>query len=236
MAQEEITFYQLDEFLSSSFLSHKNIRIEYSENNIGNKNVQNLGLALKSLKNLSNLYLCLNSNQIESEGIMGFSSAFQYCTSIIDFTLTLSSNPYQSKALVGFGSSLSRGKFQNLYLYIGWNQIDKDDIIDFGYKIANCTQMKQFHLSITGANMKSETASGLISALFYCKHLQNLYICLSYNNIDEISKIGSSLTKFSHILTLHLDLNNNPIYSGQIKLQKKVLKMKRLVKRTLLFF
>ncbi|EAS06601.3 cyclic nucleotide-binding domain protein (macronuclear) [Tetrahymena thermophila SB210] len=326
MAQEEITFYNLDEFLSSSFSSHKKINIEFrwqklgdekvsclfsaiekctylthlvldlsnnkigeqgasnlgsslakcinlqslilslDDNKIGNQNVQNLGLALKNLKNISILNICLNSNQIGFEGIKGFSSALQGCTNLIDLTFTnsnnnfgdqglldigsgiadcisikkltlsVTSNQYKSKSLAYFGQSLSRGKFQILDLYVGWDIINQEDIIDFGSYLANCTQLKSLYLSMTGIGMKSEAASGLISALSSCKPLQNLVLCLNYNEINDVSTIGSSLIKFQYLQSLHIDLCCNPIFVMTDQIKSKSLKLKRLVKRSIRFF
>ncbi|EWS71290.1 oxalate/formate antiporter protein (macronuclear) [Tetrahymena thermophila SB210] len=98
MIQQIKKYNNLEEFKSSSLLSHQVLHIDLQESQMGDEDASGLGSALANCINLSNLTLDLSNNQIGDEGASGLGSALANCINLSNLTLYL-----QQKQFICFG-------------------------------------------------------------------------------------------------------------------------------------
>ncbi|EAR82138.3 cyclic nucleotide-binding domain protein, putative (macronuclear) [Tetrahymena thermophila SB210] len=186
---QQIKYYEeLEEFKSSSLLSHQVLHINLRLNSIDDEGVSGLGSALVNCINLSNLTLYLGYNYIGDRIEQKYShiqmhSEYNLKLIFIMFIYLFIQLSYQWYALARL---LRLTRLYRLARFLeSFFQIGAIGASGLGSSLANCINLSNLTLELRYNQIGDEGASGLGSALANCINLQNLTLDLQSNQIGD---------------------------------------------------
>ncbi|EAS06795.3 kinase domain protein (macronuclear) [Tetrahymena thermophila SB210] len=180
----------------------KNLNIDFSNNEIGIRMANNIGINLQMYQNLSYLSLNLEQNQLNEESVKNISNGIAKCQKITNLNLSLTQNSLLADGARIIGESVEKlHKISSLNL-----NLFKIDVIEEGTRYI-------------GNSLKK------------CKNISylNLDFAQTEMDLEGLKNIGKNLQNCQKIYFLKMNLKECFYFQKQSNLKQHLKKMKRLV-------
>ncbi|KAL4484621.1 hypothetical protein ABPG74_019798 [Tetrahymena malaccensis] len=205
--QNNKTYYNLEEFLTSKLSSH------------------------------SKLNLYLNEKQANQQGNevlkQNLESAFSKCLNLLSLTIQITYNNITQLGAQVLGNHLiDVKKLETLKIYLSFNKIGELGIKNLSQNFLHYKNLLQLTLFATFNNIGGSGASYLGFEIGFCQKLKKLELDLSNNNIDiqGVNGLNSGLMRCSSLSSITLYLSSNIlIQRGNQQLSFDVQNQKNLV-------
>ncbi|KAL4477638.1 hypothetical protein ABPG74_002788 [Tetrahymena malaccensis] len=200
----------IENFVNSSQISFTDLEIDIKCERIGLNGAIILGIALSNCKNIQNLTLNIQKNQ--NFTTQGLSYLFQDIHSLIHL--------------------------QSLKLNLSLNSIQDEDCENLSHVLVNCFNLQLLDLDFYCNEITDVGISSLASVLMNFPQLKILKLMFELNCIGMKGAFNlcSALQISQNITNLSLNIYENFLnLENEMRLMKKIHKIKRLVKKSIYF-